>query len=104
TETKPDDVLIAAYPKSGSTWLQNLAVGMVYGADPSRLPDPLVNALSPIIEEVKWYRRFREPMLLTSHGRPQPQFQRVIYLVRDGRDAMVSFWHHLEAIGGHPID
>jgi len=33
-----------------------------------------------------------------------PQHRRVIYLLRDGRDAMVSYFHHLSALEGKEID
>jgi hypothetical protein len=33
---------------------------------------------------------------------PEPKHRRVIYLVRDGRDAMVSYFHRLAAIGQRP--
>jgi hypothetical protein len=35
---------------------------------------------------------------------PQPHFRNVVYLLRDGRDAMVSYRHHLEAINRRSID
>ena len=29
----------------------------------------------------------------------QPEYRRVVYLLRDGRDVMVSYFHHLRALG-----
>jgi hypothetical protein len=46
------------------------------------------------------YRRFSNPCFFKSHHLPQPEYRRVVYLVRDGRDAMVSYYHHLTATAG----
>jgi hypothetical protein len=43
-------------------------------------------------------------MFFKAHALPKPEFQRVIYLLRDGRDAMVSYLHYLQATLGRNID
>ena len=57
----PEDVFLVGYPKSGTTWFQNLVAGIVYGMDPR-------------------------------------------YLLRDGRDVMVSYFHFIEALERKKLD
>jgi hypothetical protein len=43
-------------------------------------------------------------MFFKSHHLPVSQYRRVVYLLRDGRDVMVSYWHYLSAIQHKNID
>jgi hypothetical protein len=96
--TEPADVFIVAFPKSGMTWFQNLVVGTIYGLDAEQVPDTLVQDLVPDVAYKQSYKRYRTPMFFKSHHLPRPEYRRVVYLLRDGRDALVSFWHHLGAL------
>lgn len=103
-ETEPEDIFIVGYPKSGNTWMQNLVAGLVFGVDPHLTPDSLVNELVPDVHDRSFYRRYITPMFFKSHYLPRPEYRRVVYLIRDGRDAMVSYFHHLSAIHGSEPD
>ncbi len=94
------DVFVAGFPKSGNTWFQYLGAGLMGGVDVTRIDDATVQALMPDVQDVSLYRRAYEPMLFKSHELPQRHYRRVIYLVRDGRDAMVSYFHHFNALHG----
>jgi hypothetical protein len=98
-ETTPTDVFIVAYPKSGITWFQCLIAGAIYGLDPQQAPDALTQDLVPDVHYKTSFKRYRTPMFFKSHHLPRPEYRRVVYLLRDGRDAMVSYWHHLRALG-----
>lgn len=98
--TDPQDVFIVGYPKSGNTWMQSLIAGVVYGLDPACLSYALVDDLVPDVHARSYYRRYRTPMHFKSHSLPEPKYRRVIYLLRDGRDVMVSYYHHLNALHG----
>jgi len=103
-EFHPDDVFIVGYPKSGNTWMQNLVAGIVYGVDPQYAPDTLIQELVPDVHYKRYYKRFRTPMFFKSHHLPRLEYRRVVYLLRDGRDVMVSYFHHLRAIKGKEIN
>ena len=92
------DIFIVGYPKSGNTWFQNLVAGIVHGLDPRLGPNALVHDLVPDIDYSKYYRRYATPMFFKSHALPRPEFRRIVYLLRDGRDAMVSYRHYREAV------
>jgi hypothetical protein len=102
SQTEPEDIFLVGYPKSGNTWMQHLVAGLVYGLDPTHLPYALVDDLVPDVHARRYYRRYAQPMYFKSHSFPQPQYRRVIYLLRDGRDVMVSYFHHLNALQRRP--
>jgi Sulfotransferase domain len=104
TQTEPADVFIVAYPKSGITWFQSLVAGAVYGLDPGQAPDRLTQDLVPDVHYKPCYKRYRSPTFFKSHHLPRPEYRRVVYLLRDGRDVMVSYWHHLRALGQADLD
>ena len=92
-EHKPDDIFIVGFPKSGNTWLQNLIGGLAYGVLAEFAPPKLVHLdLVPDVHQKKVYKRYADPTFFKSHHLPRPDYRRVIYLLRDGRDAMVSYF------------
>jgi hypothetical protein len=104
TQFSDMDIFLAGYPKSGNTWFQNLITGIHFGVDPELAPDTLIQELVPDIHFKRYYRRFKTPMFFKTHNLPRPEYKRVIYLVRDGRDVMVSYYHHQMAIMSEKID
>ncbi len=96
-EHDPEDVHIVGFPKSGHNWVQVLVAGAVYGVDLERAPYRLVWNLVPA-DAWPYYRRWTTPMFFKSHDLPRPDYRRVVYLVRDGRDVMVSYFHHLVGV------
>jgi hypothetical protein len=103
TEFEATDVFIVGYPKSGNTWVQNLIAGAVYGVDLELTPDSLVQDLVPDVHSRTLYRRYTSPVFFKSHALPDPRYRRVIYLLRDGRDVMVSYYHYLRALQSEAI-
>lgn len=101
---RSDDVLLASYPRSGSTWLRFILfhyIGLVedggWDADFHKLDDKMValgrsdlrkpwphDALPRFVKTHQPYR-----MLLFA------RVERALYLVRDPRDVMVSYFHYL---------
>jgi len=99
-----EDVFIVGYPKSGSTWFQDLAAAVVFGINPAFMPPSVALDLVPELRgKYAYYRRHMTPSFFKSHEFPRPDHQRVVYLIRDGRDVMVSYYHYLKAFGG-PVD
>lgn len=104
TEFSKDDVFIVGYPKSGNTWFQNIITDIVYGVNAAQAPDSLVQDLVPDIHYKRYYKRYRTPMFFKSHHLPRAEYKRVVYLLRDGRDVMVSQFHHINALRDRNID
>lgn len=103
-ESLPEDVFVVGYPKSGNTWFQNLTAGVALGVDPRLSPPGLVHDLVPDVHFNRFYRRYATPMFFKSHALPCPDYRRVVYLLRDGRDVMVSYRHYREVIDKEKLD
>src|SRR5579883_412947 len=64
----------------------------------------MVQYLVPDVHAVRWYKRHAKAMFFKSHWLPKPEYRRVIYLLRDGRDAMVSYLHYRQALQGQEFN
>ncbi|MHA6279845.1 sulfotransferase domain-containing protein [Salinimicrobium sp. CAU 1759] len=91
-QTRAQDVFIAGFPKSGNTWVQNLVSGLLFGIDTMYLPDSLTQELVPDVHYKKVYKRFLDFTCFKTHHLPDEKYRRVIYLTRDPRDVMVSYF------------
>ena len=89
----PDDVFLVSYPKSGNTWTRFLIANVVY---PERNPDfSNINDLLPDLEDMakRDLQRAPRPRLLKSHQYFDPRYPKVIYIVRDPRDVVLSAYY-----------
>ena len=100
TDTEPADLFVSSYPRSGVTWFQNLLAGVVFGVDPEFAHDALIQDLVPDVHYKSHYKRYGPIAYCKSHALPQKKYRRVVYLLRDGRDVMVSYYHFLTALEG----
>ncbi len=90
-----DDVFLVSYPKSGNTWVRHLIgnylskgeMDFVNGA--TLMPDIHFNPQD--IANIGFRPRF-----IKSHFPYRPEYKKVIYIVRDGRDACVSYFYFLK--------
>jgi len=91
---RTDDVFVVSYPKSGNTWTRFLIANLVY---PEQTPDfGNIDQLIPA-PEVMSKRRLNEmnsPRIICTHSWFNPEFNQVIYIVRDPRDIVVSQFHY----------
>ena len=99
---RDDDVIIATYAKSGTTWTQQIIGQLLFGPD----PDLAVAEMSPWLDlrvppkhvklpevEAQTHRRFLKTHLPVDALRFSDN-AKYIYLGRDGRDVMWSMYNH----------
>lgn len=86
----PDDTFITSYPRSGNTWTRFLIANLMhpdrqvtFANIESLIPD--ATALSS-----RALKRVPRPRLIKSHEYFDPRYRKVIYLVRDPRDVVLS--------------
>ncbi|XP_014916082.1 bile salt sulfotransferase-like isoform X1 [Poecilia latipinna] len=102
---RPDDVVIVTYPKSGTTWMQEILPLILSGGDPAS-----VETL-PNWDRVPWLEETRasslkleerpSPRLFTTHFHynmmPPSFFQvkpKVVYVMRNPKDVFTSAFHY----------
>lgn len=102
-DPKLEDIFLVSFPKSGNTWLRFLlanAIKVKFGIDRQ------VNFFSihDIIPDIQISRnlytcgpfgQLNIPRIIKSHSIYNPSYHRVIFLVRDPRDALSSYYHFL---------
>ena len=83
-----DDTYIVGYPKSGNTWVRFL-IGALYNANEVKLGSYDVRG----VYNLKELANVKRPRILNSHQPFDPRYPKVIYIVRDPRDVVVSYYH-----------
>lgn len=98
SETSPNDVFIVGFPKSGNTLMQHIIAHLVYGINEAGSRS-MVNLIVPDIYANSHYFRFNEVCYFKSHELPDPRYKKVIYIMRDGREALLSYYHMRQNMG-----
>ncbi len=99
---RDDDIVIASYAKSGTTWLQQIVAQMLFGGDPALA----VASISPWLDlrvppravklaalEAQAHRRLMKTHLPLDALRFSPR-AKYLYIARDGRDVLWSLYNH----------
>ena len=92
-EVWPDDVFLISYPKSGNTWTRFLIANLLY---PDKNPNfANINELVPDPEALskRNLNRLPRPRILKSHQYFNPSYRKIICIVRDPRDVVLSEYH-----------
>jgi aryl sulfotransferase len=104
-EFRDDDIVVATYAKSGTTWTQQIVSQLVFGGD----EDVSMHELSPWLDlrvppasvklaalEAQKHRRIIKTHLPLDALVFSPR-AKYLYIGRDGRDVAFSFYHHHRA-------
>jgi len=92
-EVWTDDVFIVSYPKSGNTWTRFLIANLLHPKEPVNFGniDRLIPELAGLTK--RQLERVPRPRIMKSHEYFDARFRKVIYIVRDPRDVVVSQFH-----------
>ena len=96
-ELRESDVLLVSYPRSGNTWVRFLLANVVESGAEQPIDFHSVHSVIPdhgIREHRQFIEALAEPRIMKSHSAFDRRFRRVIYLIRDGRDVMVSYYDY----------
>ncbi|MFO1004115.1 MAG: sulfotransferase domain-containing protein [Planctomycetaceae bacterium] len=99
---RDDDIVIATYAKSGTTWMQQIIAQLLFNGD----PDPAVADISPWLDlrvppkavklpsvAAQTHRRFLKTHLPVDALVFSPR-AKYLYIGRDGRDVVWSLYNH----------
>uniref|UniRef100_A0A286X789 Sulfotransferase n=1 Tax=Cavia porcellus TaxID=10141 RepID=A0A286X789_CAVPO len=107
-EAKPDDLLICTYPKSGTTWIQEIVDMIEQDGDEVRCQRSIIQHRHPFIE---WARPPQPSGVDRANAMPSPRTLRThlstallptsfwenhckfLYVARNAKDCMVSYYH-----------
>jgi aryl sulfotransferase len=99
---RDDDIVISTYAKSGTTWMQQIVAQLLFRGDPNLevaemspwldLRVPPKDVKLPVVE-AQTHRRFIKTHLPVDALVFSPK-ARYIYIGRDGRDVVWSFYNH----------
>ncbi len=96
--SEDDDVFVVGFPKSGNTLMQQIIAQLVYGLN-SSASRTMVELIAPDVYGNSHYFRFNDVCFFKSHELPKPEYRKVIYMIRDGREALLSYYHMKKNIG-----
>ena len=91
--TFEDDMFVVSYPRSGNTWLRFLLANLRYPNLSVGFAN--INGLiaDPAVSTNRFLKRLPRPRILKSHEAFDVRFRKVVYLVRDPRDVLVSEYY-----------
>jgi len=109
---RPDDVVIVSYPKSGSTWLRFILAALVKETSAGTADEVDFAKMHVLVPEIARtaaeagvdFDTLPAPRLMRTHNAYVPAAPNVVYLLRDGRDVLVSYYHHFRKFNGFEGD
>jgi hypothetical protein len=90
----PDDIFLVSFPKSGSTWSRFLLANLLFPEQPATFANIHRLILDPTDTTKRDFERVPRPRIIKSHECFDPRYPRVIYIVRDPRDVVLSQYHY----------
>jgi len=93
-QRRSDDRYIFSYPRSGNTWLRTMLAYLLRpdAASNPEIRDALISGVS--IRKAFHINTLPSPRFISSHSWYRRGIPTAVYLVRDGRDVLVSYYHY----------
>jgi len=91
---RPHDVFLVSFPKSGNTWTRFLLANLLHPDEPATFANIHRLIPDPSGTSKRDFDRMPDPRVIKSHECFDPRYPRVIYIVRDPRDVVLSQYHY----------
>lgn len=101
-EIFPDDTFITSYPKSGNTWVRFFVSNLLLDDDTTNFSNLDQQVPDIYKADIAFLRRMNRPRFMKSHQPYTPQHPRVLYLVRDVRAVVTSYYRQKLRMGRIP--
>jgi hypothetical protein len=88
----PDDRFLVSYPRSGNTWTRFLIANLLFPEQEVSFLN--IDYLIPDVINInrRTLAKIPRPRLIKSHEYFDPGYKKVIYIVRDPRDVVISYY------------
>jgi len=88
-----DKIYLVSFPRSGSTWMRFLLCNILYLKEDINYKS--IDRLAPDVHQImKWEKLgVIDPLVIKSHYMWQDDYSKVIYMYRDVRDVVLSYYH-----------
>ena len=105
-------IFLVTYPRSGTTWISCVAAELLFQISPKNLTE--INSFVPDVHDLpeksavpvasQYLVKSHFPLLINPvHGfPPYGDYRRVIYLIRDPRDVMLSYHRYVRCVSNYP--
>jgi len=90
----PDDVYLVSFPKSGNTWTRFLIANLAHANETVGFENIHRLVPDPFVTWKRDFDRMSRPRIIKSHECFEPRYPRVMYIVRDPRDVVISQYHY----------
>ncbi len=97
-EVRPTDIFLVSYPKSGNTWLRFIMAHMITGSTRQLSFEEVEKDVPDVYVSKDWIDEMPSPRFIKTHDALLSYFPKTIYIVRDYRDVLVSYYHYKIAL------
>ncbi len=98
-ELRKSDVFLVGHPKSGNTWLAFMLAVLVNNDREKLINISNISDFVPTIhgndQSIRGYKKLQSPRIFRTEAPNYPDsYPRTIYIVRDPRAVLLSYYHH----------
>jgi len=93
-----DDIYLLSYPKSGNTWLRYILAHVVSGKN-IESENQLEQVIPDVYRSQRIINRMSSGRIIKTHHPLFSHYPRIIYIHRDYRDVLVSYYYYQTALG-----